>query len=421
FHSYAFDFSVWEIWGALLHGGRLVVVPFWESRSPEAFYALLRDERVTVLNQTPSAFLQLLWAEEAVLGGAAPDLALRRVIFGGEALDLSSLAPWFRRHGDEHPLLVNMYGITETTVHVTWRPIRQADLAAGRGSVVGVPIPDLTLHVVDPDLQLQPVGVPGEIVVGGEGVAQAYLGRPELTAQRFVPDPFALSPASAGARLYRSGDLARRLPDGDLEYLGRIDQQVKIRGFRIELGEIEAVLSRHPAVSQVIVLVREDKLVAWYVPVGETSAADLRAALGRELPDYMIPAWFVPLPSLPLTANGKVDRKALPAPDASRPEKEFVAPEGPVQERLAGIWSEVLKLERIGARDNFFELGGHSLLATQVLSRMKKSFGVELALRTLFDSPTVAGLAEAIIQKELEQADDALLARLLSELEGEPA
>ncbi|MEA2563045.1 MAG: hypothetical protein QOH06_4549 [Acidobacteriota bacterium] len=415
FHSYAFDFSVWEIWGALLYGGRLVIVPFWESRSPEAFYALLRDERVTVLNQTPSAFLQLLWAEESVLGEAAPDLALRRVIFGGEALDLSSLAPWFRRHGDERPLLVNMYGITETTVHVTYRPIREADLAAGRGSVVGVPIPDLTLHVVDPDLQLQPVGVPGEIVVGGEGVAQSYLGRPELTAQRFVPDPF----GPAGARLYRSGDLARRLPDGDLEYLSRIDHQVKIRGFRIELGEIEAVLSRHPAVSQAIVLVREDVLVAWYV--GEpVIVSDLRAALGKELPDYMIPSWFVPLPSLPLTANGKVDRKALPAPDASRQGREFVAPEGPVQERLAGIWAEVLKLERIGARDNFFELGGHSLLATQVLSRMKKAFGVDLPLRTLFDSPTVAGLAEAIIQKELEQADDALLARLLSELEGEP-
>ncbi len=416
FHSYAFDFSVWEIWGALLYGGRLVVVPFWESRSPEAFYALLRAERVTILNQTPSAFLQLLWAEESVLGEAAPDLALRRVIFGGEALDLPSLAPWFKRHGDERPLLVNMYGITETTVHVTYRPIRQADLAAGRGSVVGVPIPDLTLHVVDPDLQLQPIGVPGEIVVGGEGVAQAYLGRPELTAQRFVPDPF----GAPGARLYRSGDLARRLPDGDLEYLGRIDHQVKIRGFRIELGEIEAVLSRHPAVSQAIVLVREDVLVAWYV--GEpVSAADLRAALGKELPDYMIPAWFVPLPGLPLTANGKVDRKALPAPDASRQGREFVAPEGPVQERLAEIWAEVLKLERIGAHDNFFELGGHSLLATQVLSRMKKSFGMDLPLRTLFDSPTVAGLAEAIMQKELAQADDDLLARLLSELEGEPA
>ena len=420
FHSYAFDFSVWEIWGALLHGGRLVVVPYWESRSPEAFYALLRDERVTVLNQTPSAFRQLVWAEESVLGGAPPALALRLVIFGGEALELASLAPWFNRHGDERPLLVNMYGITETTVHVTYRPIRQADLAAGRGSVLGAPIPDLTLHVVDAGLEPQPIGVPGEIAVGGEGVAQGYLGRPELTAQRFVPDPF----GPPGARLYRSGDLARRLPDGDLEYLGRIDHQVKIRGFRIELGEIEAVLSRHPALSQVVVVVREDppgnpQLVAYHVPAeGRTvSAADLRAALKAELPEHMIPSAFVPLPSLPLTANGKVDRKALPAPDG-RPDlgREFVPPEGPVQERLAEIWAEVLRLERVGAHDNFFELGGHSLLATQVLSRMRVAFAMDLPLRAIFVSPTVAGLAEAIIQKELERADADLLAKLLSEL-----
>jgi amino acid adenylation domain-containing protein len=421
FHSYAFDFSVWEIWGALLHGGRLVVVPYWESRSPEAFYALLRDQRVTVLNQTPSAFRQLLWAEETVLGGAPPDLALRYVIFGGEALDLPGLAPWLARHGDERPLLVNMYGITETTVHVTYRPIRRADLAAGRGSVIGVPIPDLTLHVVDRDLEPQPIGVAGEIVVGGEGVARGYLGRPELTAERFVPDPY----GPPGARLYRSGDLARRLPEGDLEYLGRIDHQVKIRGFRVELGEIEAALSRHPAVSQVTVVVREDapgnpQLTAYLVPAEgrEAGAGELRGALQAVLPDYMIPAAFVELAALPLTANGKVDRKALPAPDGRLlAGRDFVAPEGPVQERLAAIWAEVLRRERVGARDNFFELGGHSLMATQVLSRMKAAFGVDLPLRAIFDTPTVAGLAEAIFQKELERADADLLAKLLSELE----
>ncbi|HEY0512065.1 MAG TPA: amino acid adenylation domain-containing protein [Thermoanaerobaculia bacterium] len=426
FHSYAFDFSVWEIWGALLHGGRLVVVPYWESRSPEAFYALLRDERVTVLNQTPSAFRQLLWAEEGILAGAPPDLALRLVIFGGEALDLSSLAPWFQRHGDERPLLVNMYGITETTVHVTYRPVRQADLAAGRGSVLGAPIPDLTLHVVDRGLEPQPIGVAGEIVVGGEGVALGYLGRPELTAERFVPDPY----GAPGARLYRSGDLARRLPDGDLEYLGRIDHQVKIRGFRIELGEIEAALSRHPAIAQAVMMVREDtpgnpQLAAYYVPA-ETPAgatpvtiAELRAALARELPEHMIPSGFASLSALPLTDNGKVDRRALPAPGGGRPDlgREFVPPEGPVQERLAVIWAEVLRLERVGAHDNFFELGGHSLLATQVISRMREAFAVEVPLRAIFDSPTVAGLAETIIQKELERADADLLGRLLSELE----
>jgi amino acid adenylation domain-containing protein len=228
FHSYAFDFSVWEIWGALLYGGRLVVVPYWESRSPEDFYRLLQEERVTILNQTPSAFRQLLWAEDAVLGGAPPDLALRWVIFGGEALEPASLAPWFARHGDQVPRLVNMYGITETTVHVTFRPLRSQDLT--RGSVIGKPIPDLTLHVLDSAHRPQPLGVPGEIHVGGAGLALGYLGRPDLTAERFVPDPFSMEP---GARLYRSGDLARRLADGDIEYLGRIDHQVKIRGFRI--------------------------------------------------------------------------------------------------------------------------------------------------------------------------------------------
>ncbi len=241
FHSYAFDFSVWELWGALRYGGRLVVLSFLESRDPEGFYRLLARERVTVLNQTPSAFRQLARAEEAVLGGAPPDLALRFVIFGGEALEPASLAPWIARHGDRQPRLINMYGITETTVHVTWRPLEEADLAAG--SRIGRPIPDLAVHLLDAFQRPVPLGVPGEIHVGGAGLAQGYLDRPALTAERFVPDPFSGAP---GARLYRSGDLARRRPDGDLEYLGRVDQQVKLRGYRIELGEIESALARHP-------------------------------------------------------------------------------------------------------------------------------------------------------------------------------
>ncbi len=423
FHSCAFDFSVWEIWGALLYGGRLVVVPEWESRSPEAFYSLLHDERVTVLGQTPGAFRQLLWAEEAVLGGTPPDLALRLVIFGGEALELASLAPWFRRHGDA-TRLVNMYGITETTVQAAWRPIRLADLAS-RGSLIGAPIADWTLHLADPGLAPVPIGVPGEILVGGEGVAPGYLRRPELTAERFVPDPF----GPPGARLYRSGDLARRLPDGDLEYLGRIDRQVKIRGFRIELGEIEAALCRHPAVAQGVVLLREDtpgnpRLVAYYVPATgeEAGAGELRAALRQELPEYMVPSWFAALPALPLTVNGKVDRKALPAPGAGRADLagEWVAPSGPVEEQVAAIWGEVLGRERIGAQDSFFELGGHSLLATRVLSRLRAAFDFEVPLRDLFLSPTVAGLAAAIERGEIESASDEVLARLLGELEGEP-
>ncbi len=293
FHSYAFDFSVWELWGGLLYGGRLVVVPYWVSRSPEAFLDLLEREQVTVLNQTPSAFQQLV---PAVLGSQrSRQLALRYVIFGGEALELQGLRPWFERFGDTAPRLINMYGITETTVHVTYRPIRMADVKAGAGSVIGTPIPDLSVYLLDQRGKLVPVGVAGEMYVGGGGLARGYLDRPELTAERFVPHPFA-----PGERLYRSGDLARRLPDGDLEYLGRIDHQVKIRGFRIELGEIEAVLAQHAEVQDAVVLAREDvpgdKRLAAYVVrrEGGVTVSDLRQHVRARLPEYMVPtAWEV--------------------------------------------------------------------------------------------------------------------------------
>jgi amino acid adenylation domain-containing protein len=252
FHSLAFDFSVWEIWGALLYGGRLIVIPYWVSRSPETFYEVLRAQNVTVLNQTPSAFRQILQIEETI--GAAP-LPLRAVVFGGEALDIKSLAPWFERHGDRQPQLVNMYGITETTVHVTYRPLSISDTTAAPRSVIGCPIPDLQIHLLDDRLQPVPIGIPGELHVGGAGLSRGYLGRPALTAERFIPDPFS---KISGARLYKSGDLARRLPDGDIEYMGRIDQQVKIRGFRIETSEIETVLASHPAVRQAVVMLRND-------------------------------------------------------------------------------------------------------------------------------------------------------------------
>jgi len=397
FHSYAFDFSVWEIWGALLYGGRVVVVPHEVSRSPELFLDLLAAERVTVLNQTPSAFAQLARVD-AERGGAATDLRL--VIFGGEALDVGGLAPWFDRHGDERPRLVNMYGITETTVHVTYRPLRWEDAGGERRSVIGVRLPDLGLYVLDAGLQPVPIGVAGELVVGGAGLARGYLGRPDLTASRFVPDPFSGRP---GARLYRSGDLARFLPDGDLEYLGRIDHQVKIRGFRIELGEIEAVLGSHPAVRECAVLVRDDvagsrALVAYVTGDAPPSSRELRAFVAERLPDYMVPAFFVPLAAFPLTVNGKLDRRALPAPERGGSEEDFGAPADPVEELLAGVWAGVLGLERVGVRDDFFALGGHSLLATQVVSRIRGVLGVDLPLRALFESPTVAGLAEAVRQ-----------------------
>ncbi|MFB2896610.1 amino acid adenylation domain-containing protein [Aerosakkonemataceae cyanobacterium BLCC-F50] len=395
FHSYAFDFSVWEIWGALLYGGRLVIVPYFVTRSPESFYQLLVNEKVTILNQTPSAFLQLISAEESIT--TQVDLKLRLVIFGGEALELKSLQPWFERHGDRVPQLVNMYGITETTVHVTYRPLSLADLN-GVASAIGRPIPDLQVYVLDQHLQPVPIGVRGEMYVGGAGVTRGYLNRDELTAQRFISSPF------AHAKLYKTGDLARYLPNGELEYLGRIDNQVKIRGFRIELGEIEAALASHPAIRENVVVVREDepgdkRLVAYAVAKGEPSpqAVELRQFLSDRLPTYMIPNAIVLLESLPLTANGKVDRRALPKPDLhSQPLDKYVALRSPTEERLAEIWAEVLKVERVGINDNFFALGGHSLLATQLVSRIRDRFQIELPLRELFSTASLAELAQSI-------------------------
>ena len=433
FHSYAFDFSVWELWGALLYGGRLVVVPHWVSRSPDVFYQLLSTERVTVLNQTPSAFRQLLAAEDALL--TPQPLALRYVIFGGEALDLPSLQPWIARHGDVHPRLINMYGITETTVHVTYRPLTQADVEAGQGSVIGGAIADVSLYILDARQRPTPIGVPGEIYVGGMGLARGYFRRPEVTAERFVPHLYSQTP---GARLYRTGDLARYVPTGDIEYLGRIDSQVKIRGFRIELGEIEAALVQHPTVREAVVVTQEEaahdtRLVAYIVPAhngtnhsgddqpqyAAPDSAELRAYLKELLPEYMRPSAFVMLAAFPLTPHGKVDRRALPAPSQVRPETTVtpVAPRNSVEETIASIWCEVLHLQHISVHDNFFDCGGHSLSATQVISHLHGLFQVELPLRTLFEAPTIALLAEAIILKEIETADNDAIAEILAQRE----
>ena len=398
FHSYAFDFSVWEIWGALIYGGRLAVVPYITSRSPEQTAAFLAQEGVTVLNQTPSAFRQL---SHAILRDVEPGApwALRHVIFGGEALDIAGLRAWFERYGDRTPRLVNMYGITETTVHVTYRPLTLADACSGAGSVIGEPIPDLTLYVLDPAQQLAPIGVAGELYVGGPGLARGYLNRPELTAERFIADPFS---DESGARLYRSGDLARRTSDGELEYLGRIDHQVKLRGFRVELGEIESALCQYPGVREATVLVREDtpgdqRLVAYVVSVNGFEPSEARKHLLGRLPEYMAPSAYVRLDALPLTPNGKVDRRALPAPAKDRADEEsYVAPRNDAEQRLATIGASVLSVERLGVLDNFFELGGHSLLATQFVSRIREAFGVEVPLRVFFEAPTVAALADAI-------------------------
>jgi amino acid adenylation domain-containing protein len=407
FHSYAFDFSVWEIWGALLYGGRLVVVPYTVSRSPAAFYELLTNEQVTVLNQTPSAFRQLMQAEVELR--VSPDLDLRLIIFGGEALELQSLKPWFDRHGDTRPQLVNMYGITETTVHVTYRPLTAGDLTTAPGSVIGRPIPDLQVYILDKHMEPVPLGVPGEMFVGGAGVARGYLNRPDLSAQRYVPDPFSFTP---GQRLYRTGDLARSLPGGDVEYLGRLDQQVKIRGHRIELGEIETTLNQHPEIRESVVVARDDaatktsRLVAYVIPVQSTalSVDELRRWLKRTLPDYMIPASFVTLQSLPLTANGKVDYRALPEADSARPElgDGYVAPRSESERVLAEVWAEVLGIERVGVNDNFFDLGGDSILSIRVNAKAGQR-GLTFPLQEIFRCQTVAELAaisETAVAKE---------------------
>jgi amino acid adenylation domain-containing protein len=377
-----------------------VIVERATARSADDLLALLERERVTVLNQTPSAFIELMRADAAHVGQRS--LALRYIIFGGEALDFSRLRPWFAARGDAPTRLVNMYGITETTVHVTFRPVTAADAAAAKGSFIGQPIPGWSVHILDETLRPVPQGQTGELCVGGAGVARGYLNRPGLQAARFVQDPFSSDPE---ARLYRSGDLGREAPNGDIEYLGRGDHQVKIRGFRIELGEIESSLTRHDAVAQAVVIPREDlkfdkRLVAYWVPrVGAAATtADLRSHLETLLPPYMIPSAFVSLPRMPLTANGKLDRGALPAPGVARPDvgSAFVAPRTELEAELASIWSEVLGVEPVGVEDSFFELGGHSLSLARMAARLQTRFGVRVRLRDVFDRPTVTAVARLI-------------------------
>ncbi|MFA8408516.1 amino acid adenylation domain-containing protein [Burkholderia pseudomallei] len=415
FHSYGFDFSVWEMWGALLHGGRLVIVPTEVTRTPSAFFALLCAEGVTVLNQTPSAFQALMSAQEEREEAAgnierANVIAhrLRYVIFGGEALEPRTLASWYARHG-ERTQLVNMYGITETTVHVTYCALRAEDAMRLGASPIGVRIPDLQLYVLDARREPVPMGVTGELYVGGAGVARGYLNRPELTRERFIDDPFV-----AGGRLYKTGDLARWRTDGSLEYLGRNDFQVKIRGFRIELGEIEAQLAKVTGVREVVVLARdsaaemrdnatpnapmpksssetEKRLVAYYT--GDADVAALRAQAAQHLPSYMVPSAYVRLDAWPLTPNGKLDRRALPAPaDDAYARAEYEAPQGAKEEALAAIWRELLHVERVSRHDNFFELGGHSLLAIGVIERMRRE-GLHTDVRSIFNAQTLSDLA----------------------------
>ncbi|MDJ0842343.1 MAG: amino acid adenylation domain-containing protein, partial [Acidobacteriota bacterium] len=391
FHSAAFDFSVWEIWGALSYGARLVMVPFEESRSPERFAELLCTEMVTILSQTPSAFyaLQAVILERDLAATELP----RAIIFGGEQLDSRRLETWFARYGAHGSRMINMFGITETAVHVTYV---QLDPTVDSGMTpIGVPIPDQTLYLLDRHGHPTPPHVTGELYVGGAGNARGYFGDPALTAERFLPDPFSMQP---GGRIYRSGDSAlRTAPDDACIYVGRLDQQVQLRGFRIELGEIEVTLLAYPTVTAAAVLVCEDRLTAYYVTEEHTEVGALRTHLQKRLPDYMIPAAFVFLEALPLTANGKLDRAALL--HASRELQDdghggYTAPRNALEQALCRIFARVLPDGREpGIHDNFFSLGGHSLTAVRAVGRIRGQLGLDLSLRLFFKAPTVAQLA----------------------------
>ena len=395
FHSYSFDFSVWEIFGALLYGGRLVIVDYWVSRSPEAFYRLLTDSRVTVLSQTPSAFMQLMRVD----GAEAAGLELRVVIFGGEALDPRSLKNWYERHGDARPELINMYGITETCVHVTYRKVMAEDIKTDAGSVIGWGLDNLQVYLLDDRMRPVPIGVAGEMYVGGGGLARGYLNAPDQTAQRFVPDPFS---GKAGERLYKTGDLGRLQGRREIQYLGRKDKQVKLRGFRIELGEIEAALGQHQRVKEAVAVAQNDEsgdgyLAAYVVPVekGALTAGELRSFLSSKLPDYMVPSTFVMMDTLPLTSNGKRDYAALPSAERTRQgfDMPFVAPRNSLEQFVADIWCEVLSLDGIGVNDDFFELGGNSLKAAVVINKFQEKLGEIIYVVAIFDAPNVADFA----------------------------
>lgn len=409
FHSYAFDFSVWEMWGALLYGGELVVIPYDVSRSPGDFLGWLADKQITVVNQTPSAFYQLMQADKEQ-PALSKELSLRYIVFGGEALDLTRLQEWYERHPVNSPTLINMYGITETTVHVSYLALNEKLSHSQANSLIGTAIPDLNIYVLDELLEPVPPGVIGEMYVAGEGLAQGYINKAALTAERFIANPY----GAPGSRMYRTGDLARWTKDGELDYIGRIDHQVKVRGFRIELGEVEQVLLKHPGIVQAAVLAREDRpgdirLAAYYVVEHGATVTEqmLKDFASLSLPGYMMPSSYTQLEQMPLTANGKLDTKQLPAPSVVL--EEMVLPTTPQEALLCELFCEVLNLPQVGTEDSFFELGGHSLLAVQLISRIRGAFGKELAIGHLFEAPTVTGLA-AILQKgTISQALDVVL------------
>jgi len=397
FHSICFDFSVLEIYGALLYGGKSIIIPKMLTRDPDGFLDLLAVQKVTVLNQTPSAFYQLLTRSLNVPG---KKLYLKYVIFGGEALNPARLNAWKKRYPGIRT--VNMYGITETTVHVTYKEITEREMQLNTSNI-GTPIADLTVYVMDRYLKLAPLGSAGELCVGGQGIARGYLNRPALTSEKFIQNPY-----KPDEKLYKSGDLVRLSRHGDMEYLGRIDQQVKIRGHRIEPGEVETQLLNHDSLKETLVVVKEDNsgdkyLCAYVVPGSKSTfnARGLKEYLAGKLPGYMIPSYVIPLERFHLTSNGKIDRKALPEPEIKAGET-YAPPQNQVEEKLVEIWAQVLgiKTNLIGVDTNFFQLGGHSLNAASVISAVQENLGIRVPLIEIFRTPTVRQLARYIKNAE---------------------
>jgi amino acid adenylation domain-containing protein len=410
--SIAFDSSVKQI-VQLLNGHALYLVPDECRGDGQALLNFTSQHKLDVLECTPAQVRLLI---EAGLIESSEHVA-RVMLVGGEAIDKSL---WMALCRGQRTRVFNVYGPTECTVDSTLCQIQDRF----ETPAIGRPIANVQVYLLDNRMRTVPIGVPGEIHIGGHGLARGYLNRPELTAEKFIANPFSPDPAS---RLYRTGDLARYLADGNIEFLGRIDDQVKVRGYRIELGEIEAVLGQHPAIQQAVVLAREDspgdkRLVAYTVAAAGSapSANELRSFLQQKLPEFMVPSAFMFLESLPLTPNGKLDRKALPAPDQSRPELDetYSSPRTPVEELLAQIWSDVLKLDKVGIHDHFFELGGHSLLATQLISRIRDTFKIDLPLRSLFEAPTIYGLAQRI--QELGEKQDVMQETKIGRVAREP-
>ncbi|KAF9555957.1 hypothetical protein EC968_008552, partial [Mortierella alpina] len=411
-HSFAFDFSIWEIWGALRHGGKLVIVSQDVARTPQDLYQLIQDKAITVLNMTPSAFKPLI---EIDIVDALPN-SLRYVILAGEALIPAMLKPWFLRHAQDSPKIGNIYGPTEITIYATSRLMTPKDCSLTESSI-GARLPDLRTYVLDKYRQPVPRGAVGELYVGGAGVSRGYLNRPDLTAERFLSDPFV---EGREERMYKTGDLVRYLPDGSLVYMGRNDSQVKIRGFRVELGEIETRLTEHPLVSEAVVVAlgeESTKRLIAYVSVrheqllsagstepscGELLASTLRSYLLPRLPEYMVPSAFVHMDTFPLTANGKLDVRALPAPtNADFARQMYEAPQGEIECLLASIWSELLQIEQVSRHDSFFALGGHSLLAARLINRVS-TVGANIALSSLFAARSLHSFA-SVIEEQLRQ------------------